>query len=255
MLRPIAVYVFVCVLVGSVLAQVARAQNSDLQPDVQKEETSPTEQKTADQEPATGPVRNGYPLDAFTEFSAIMTGSFVLDDPAELHIYRSKNLMRVEGSEGVGYYLTDLKAQSTIHVWDDGCAADNHVHLRSAPWAAATRPGYKVETVTGGKETMDGHACQIEDVTISGPDLQKPLKLRLWEADDLKGFPIRIDSIRANGHNRTLRYKNVVLGPQDRTLFLHPKSCQPPIGGNRKSVVVPKTKAHSAAPTSPDPQK
>ena len=103
---------------------------------------------------------------------------------------------------------------------------------------------------------MDGHACQIEDVTITGPELQKPLKLRLWEAEDLKGFPIRIDSVRANGHNRTLRYKNVVLGPHDRTLFLRPKSCQPPVGGDRKSVVVaPKAKAHSATPPPSDPQK
>ncbi|MGA3105529.1 MAG: hypothetical protein ABSD53_13685 [Terriglobales bacterium] len=256
MLRLIATSLFACVLTVSGLAQVAQAQSSDAQPNVQNEGTAPNEQKTVDPVPTAGPVRNGYPLDAFTDFSAIMTGSFVLDDPTELHIYRSKNLMRVEGSEGVGYYLTDLKAQSAVHVWDDGCAADKHVYVRSSPWAAAARPGYRVQTATGGKETMDGHACQIEDVTITGPELQKPLKLRLWEAEDLKGFPIRIDSVRANGHNRTLRYKNVVLGPQDRTLFLRPKSCQPPVGGDRKSVVVaPKAKAHSATPPPSDPQK
>jgi hypothetical protein len=102
---------------------------------------------------------------------------------------------------------------------------DTHPYFRASPFAAM-RPGSTVQRVAAGKETLDGHSCQIEDITVSPPQVGKPpLKMRFWEAEDLQGFPIRIDFERAGGQRSTVRYKNVVLGPQDRTLFIHPKSC------------------------------
>jgi len=77
--------------------------------------------------------------------------------------------------------------------------------------------------------------------------------MRFWEAEDLQGFPIKIEFLRPGGHDAIVRYKNVVFGPQDPTLFIHPKSCQsapqraapkthkapaaarkPPAGGSKK---------------------
>jgi hypothetical protein len=57
--------------------------------------------------------------------------------------------------------------------------------------------------------------------------LANPQKMRLWEAEDLQGFPIKIEFLILGGHGPVIRYKNVVLGEQDPTLFIHPKSCQP----------------------------
>jgi hypothetical protein len=253
MLRFTSAIALACLFSALLLAQQPQEPGSAGQEPDQKNVNQPAEQKPADQT-SSGPAKSGYPLDAFTNFSAIMKGSFVLDDPTELHIYRSNKMMRVEGSEGVGYYLTDLEKQNTIHVWDDGCAVDNHVYQRSAPWAAMARPGYKAETVARGKETVDGHLCQVEDVTITGPDLQKPLKLKLWEAEDLKGFPIKIESVHSNGHNKTIRYSNVVVGPQDRTLFFHPKSCQAPVQGPMRKVPAPRSKPQAAAPAGVNPE-
>jgi len=73
---------------------------------------------------------------------------------------------------------------------------------------------------------MDGHSCEIEDITVSSPVLANPQKMRFWEAEDLRGFPVKIEFVLPGGHGPIIRYKNVVLGPQDPTLFIHPKSCQ-----------------------------
>jgi hypothetical protein len=257
MLRSITVSVFACLLMCPLLVQAEQDKGSASQESTEKDQAqSPGEngQSPTEKPAAPEPVKSEYPLDTFTNFSALVSGSFLMDDPTEVHIYRSGNFMRVEGSGGVGYYLTDMKGQSTYHVWDDGCTLDKHVYLRTAPWAAAARPGYKVQVVSAGKESLDGHSCRIEDVTITGPDLKRPLKLRLWEADDLQGFPIRIDSVRLNGHNRTIRYKNVVLGPQDKTLFIHPKSCDPALGSGKKTVMATPKISKKPISAPPDPQ-
>jgi hypothetical protein len=111
------------------------------------------------------------------------------------------------------------------------------------------RPGYTVERAVSGQETMDGHACKVEDVTLSSPKLPTPIKLRFWEAEDLQGFPVKVEFRRANGHNPVVHYKNVVLGPQDPTLFIHPNSCEwsPAGAGTIKPKPAPKAKKPAAA--------
>src|SRR5271166_174333 len=173
------------------------------------------------------PAKSQYPLDAFTDFSAVMVGSVMElgEGDSEAHIYRSGKLMRMEGPEGHGYFVTNLTTLETYGMSAGPCMHDSHPFFRAAPFAAA-RPGFTVERLASGKETLDGHYCQVEDITVSAPKGLKPLKMRFWEAEDLQGFPIRIDFERAGGKRSTVRYKNVVLGPQDPTLFIHPKSCE-----------------------------
>ena len=74
---------------------------------------------------------------------------------------------------------------------------------------------------------MEGHACQIENVTISLPEFGNALQMKLWEAEDLQSFPIKIEFLLPGGHDAIVHYRNVVLGPQDPTLFIHPQSCEP----------------------------
>lgn len=167
-----------------------------------------------------------YPLESFPEFSALMVGSImeIGDGSVESHIYRSGKLMRMEGLESRGYMITDLTTLDTYGVSTGLCMHDTHPFFRASPFAAV-RPGYKVQRVPVGTEIVDGHSSKVEDVTVSSAESGAPLKMRFWEAEDLQGFPVRIDFQRADGRHSTIRYKNVVLGPQDQTLFIHPKSC------------------------------
>jgi hypothetical protein len=167
-----------------------------------------------------------YPLDSFTEFSAVMVGSRVEpgDGTAEGHIYRSGKLMRMEDPGRRGYYITDLAVGETYGMSEAGCMHDGHPFIRVFPFFAVP-PGATVARAAAGKETVDGHSCQIENVTVSSPAFANPLKMKFWEAQDLQGFPVKIEFLLNGGHDPIIRYKSVVLGPPDPTLFIHPKSC------------------------------
>ena len=215
-------------LIGVILvvSSIAVHLNAQTPKDQSPTETA-TKNQTASQSSMASTATTAYPLDAFTDFSAVMVGSMMElgAGTSESYIYRSGRLMRMEGPEGHGYFITNLTTLDTYGVSAGPCMHDSHPFFRASPFAAM-RPGYTVERVVSGKETLDGHSCQIEDVTVSSPKPGKPLKMRFWEAEDLQDFPIRIDFERAGGNHSTVRYKNVILGPQDPTLFIYPKSCE-----------------------------
>jgi len=216
-------------------------------------EPATTEKPAAEQ--ASAPGKTQYPLDAFTDFSAIMIGSMMEpgEGTAEAHIYRSGKLMRMEGIEGRGYLITDLSTLETYGMSSGTCMRDTHPYFRSSPFAAS-KPGATVVRNSIGKETVDGHSCQVEEVTITAPSRGAiPLKMKFWEAEDLQGFPVKIEYLRPGGNNIIVRYKNVLLGPQDPTLFIHPKSCVP-LGKKPTPKVSPKSKKAAPAPSGSSPQ-
>jgi len=192
-----------------------------------KETATPAAEASKPEAAAAAQAKSDFPLDAFTQFSAIVFGNAMgSDENTEgSYIYRSGNLMRMEGPEKHGYFTTNLETLETFGISSSPCVRDTHPFILSSPFAAM-RPGAKVKKTDGGQETFNGHACHIEHVTITYAKQSKPLELKLWEADDLQGFPIKIEFVRAGGkHNVVVLYKNVNLGPQDPTLFIHPKSC------------------------------
>jgi len=194
--------------------------------DSQKQDSM--KQSPAGQPAPAASASSDYPLDAFRDFAALMVGSRAqIGEPSqESHIYRSGDLMRVEGPEKRGYFITNLKTLETYGITEGPCAYSKHPYFGVSPFPAA-KLGTTVQRVPVGKDTFDGHSCQIEDVTVSSKNPgEKPTKMRLWEADDLKGFPIKIEYPYPGGNSATVLYKNVVLGPQDPTLFIHPKSCE-----------------------------
>jgi len=184
-----------------------------------------TEQSAA---PAV-PSATTYPLDSFTDFSAVMIGSRAEpgEGTSQGHIYRLGKRMRMEEPGRLGYFTTDLNNGETYGILGGGCIHDDHPYIRAIPFHFAGKADATVTRASAGKETVDGHSCQIEDITVSSPMLANPQKMRFWEAEDLQDFPIKIEFVLPSGHGPIIRYKNVVLGPQDPTLFFHPKSCQP----------------------------
>jgi len=205
-------------LTGSMLAQMS---TSSTQTGGAAAQARAAEQAPA-AESAVPEASSGFPFDAFPQFSAVMVGS-VGGDIEEAHIYRSGKMLRTQAPEGVGYYITDLEKLDAYGLSLTGCMHDPHPYMRAFPFTAA-RKDRKVERVAGGKETVDGHVCQVEDVTISSGSLANPMQLRFWEAEDLHGFPIKVAVLK--GPHTVIRYKDVAVGPQDPTLFMHPTSCK-----------------------------
>lgn len=207
MVRWIALLLIACCIAAQLLAQASQGQTSAAEPAA----------------PAASPPETGFPLDQFKEFSAIMIGSLMPGDEQEGHIYRSDNLLRMQGTEGRGYFITDLTVSETYSLTTLGCLKDKHAYFRAFPFTAS-KPGRKFERVAAGEEMVAGHTCRVENLTISGGDLVAPMKLKIWEAQDLRGFPLKVQILNGGGQS-IIRYKDIVLGPVDPTLFTIPKHC------------------------------
>jgi hypothetical protein len=223
MVRAKNVTVLFACMTTLMLAQTTKSPDSMGQTQASgKSSPSPTGQNAA------APSTAAYPLDVFQNFSAVMIGSRAEpgEGASQGHIYRSGKLIRMDESGGRGYFITDLSSGETYGIMEAGCIHDDHPYIRAIPFYLAGMADATVTRAHAGKETVEGHSCEVEDITVSSPMLANPQKMRFWEAEDLQGFPIKIEFALPGGRGPIVRYKNVALGTQEPTLFIHPKSCQ-----------------------------
>ncbi len=213
-----------CVMAAPIHAQPAKAE-------------TPSSRKTLPQS-----EKPNFPLDSLTEFSAIMVGG-LLGNIDELHIYRSGKLMRTEMLDG-NYMVTNLETRTTFAVLPKQCGQDPRPSVNTFPFSLVTAE-HKVERNLLGTEVMEGHTCQVEEVTLT-PKQGQPIKLKFWEASDLSGFPIKLEVYHAVGPPTTITYKEVKIGPPDPALFKIPASC---------SESATKKKSAGESSTSPSPKK
>lgn len=178
--------------------------------------------------PATETTQS--PLEQFREFSAIQNGGPLPGMNEDRYIYRSGNFMRMQGDAAVpNYFVTDLVKERSHAIAADGCLQMGSPYTRSFPFFVPG-PGVKYEHIPIGEEMADGHQCRVEDLIIHSPKTPVVLHFRLYEAEDLQGFPIKIENRREHARSWVIHYKNVKLGPQDPTLFIVPKQCQSTAG-------------------------
>ena len=248
MIRCIGILLFACSLAAQVWGQAHPEQAAGGQsPAAQAAPADLTKQAPVPASPAqtaAPSATTGDPLEQFKDFSAVMVGTVLPRDEREGHIYRSGNVLRMEGMENRGYFITDLTTFDTYGLSIMGCAFMKEPYLRSFPFMLSGH-GHKVERVAAGKETVDGHVCQVEEVTYSG-GLPQPWTLKIWEAEDLHGFPIKVQAQHGTkaGLPAIIHYKDVVLGPQDPTLFIYPKDCaELPEPGEKEEPAAPKPPA------------
>jgi hypothetical protein len=83
--------------------------------------------------------------------------------------------------------------------------------------AAKPAADYKVETTELGKETVEGRACVKNKVVVTDDQGQKT-ELTLWNAKDLKNFPVKLETTQ-DGHKMTMLFKDVKVGKPDAALF------------------------------------
>lgn len=171
-------------------------------------------------------------ISEFKTFSANVTGGIARDHDRK--IYRSGKWMRVDFDDS--YRVNDL---DTLKMWSVGanrCVEFNRPDAGSYPYSAYH--DFKVErTATQEEETIDGHVCKIEILTLTPRD-DRPIvaTMKLWKAKDLDGFPIRID-VEDGGQTYTSTYTNVSLSAPDPKLFQHPVKCTAGLRPGQKGVV------------------
>jgi hypothetical protein len=171
--------------------------------------------------PAKRPVAAAEnPLSSFRHFSAVMNGGMGGD--VNRKIYRSGDLLRLEFSDF--FRIVNLRNADTWSVHPDRCSHGALPDIGAYPWVAVRN--YKVErSMSGEKETIDGHSCNIENATFTAPDGHLVVKMKFWEAEDLKNFPVKIDLDNGSGDWKTYTFSEVSLNTPDPDMFKHPSRC------------------------------
>lgn len=133
---------------------------------------------------------------------------------------------------GVNYRTENSPGQSTLYL-----PGSNKIYDRHQNGAVCTElpmdktktmrsplqqdPGTKIEKKSVGTEIVEGHTCTVEDVMLTSADRKSTLHAKVWEANDLKGFPVKIEALGAP----TFIFRDVVLATPDAALFQPPAKC------------------------------
>jgi outer membrane lipoprotein-sorting protein len=166
------------------------------------------------------------PFDTFKQFSAtaVMSGmpTHGGQGPGEMKIYRSGDKMRTTMPGGAGYMIMELSQHTGYMVMSTGMCMQMTAQGQQNPFSQAQDA--TIERSPAGTDTVDGHACKVENLTVT-PRNGQPSKMKVWEAEDLKGFPIKIEMQSSHGLV-TMEYKDVSFSEPDASLFTHPENCR-----------------------------
>lgn len=82
----------------------------------------------------------------------------------------------------------------------------------------------KVERKALGTETVDGHVCKVEEITVI-PAEGQPTVMKAWEAQDLNGFPIRVE-IQTERGPMQVHFTDISLNAPDAAMMAVPQGCR-----------------------------
>jgi hypothetical protein len=196
------------------------------------------------------------PFDQFQQFSALVSGGPLHWD--KIKIYRSGNLFRADHDYEKEVRITDLskKAGWAMRHWEnrpEKCGPTDKMDAATYPFFAYTGNDYKVERVPQSepaeKDTIDGHPTDIEKYTVTQTsDGTLVAKVKLWRAEDLKAFPVRMEIDPPRTKLFYLYYTNVSLERPDPKLFVVPAKClKAP-----EAAATPSRKSKPLKPTTPN---
>jgi hypothetical protein len=120
-------------------------------------------------------------------------------------------------SKSMVYELTTYPDQS------HQCVAMKPEQARMLPSPLELLQGSDVKRTPAGSEVVEGHPTKVEDVVVTRPD-GTTIKSRVWEAEDLKGIPVKIES-HLGEMTLSAVYRDISLSPPDSGLFTPPARC------------------------------
>jgi len=210
--------------------------------------------QTAGEAPAEIPAPN--PFDAIQQFSASVSGGPPKWDKKK--IYRSGNQMRADWDYENEYRISNLAERRgwVIRPKDwvgqpKECHRMGLVDIATYPFFSYPASDFSVSrSPTVEKETINGHSCKVESYTVRPKDGRPQyVKMKLWEAEDLKGFPIKMEIDPSATGKFTLTYTDVSVEPPDAKLFRLPALCHAGVHPKKKQPA-----ATSKAPSQPSPK-
>jgi hypothetical protein len=146
-----------------------------------------------------------------------------------MKIHRSGSSVRVERSGAIStLYVPASNKVYNLTVYPDNsrqCVVMKPEQAKMLPSPLELILGQLVKRTPAGSEVVDGHPTKIEDVVVSEPD-GKTVESRVWEAEDLKGVPVKIES-HVDGVTLRATYRDIVIGTPDENLFRVAERCVP----------------------------
>ena len=163
------------------------------------------------------------PFDTHKQFSAtmVMTGSAAGSHApqGDMKIYRLGDKIRTNLGN-MGYSVIDMGEHTMYMVMGQGMCMQMAPQGQQNPF---TQQG-SIERTPAGTDTVDGHACKVENVTITSKN-GTTTKMKVWEAEDLQEFPLKVQVESARGP-MTVVYKDVSFDAPAASLFVHPDNCR-----------------------------
>lgn len=177
---------------------------------------------------AAGTLAYGQNAWSFPDFSATQVFESRKTNMS-MKVYLTGSSVRVERSaaistlyvpsEGKVYNLTTYPDQS------HQCVVMKPEQARMLPSPLELLQGAEVKRTAAGTEVVEGHQCKIENVVVKRPD-GKEIESKVWEAQDLQGIPIKIES-HVGEITLSAVYRDISVATPDRQLFTVPDRCTP----------------------------
>jgi hypothetical protein len=144
-----------------------------------------------------------------------------------MKVYLSGSSVRVERTATIStLYVPSKSKVYDLTVYPDHshqCVVMKPEQAGMLPSPLELLQGSDVERTLVGSEVVEGHPTKVEDVVVTQPD-GRTIKSRVWEAQDLKGIPVKIES-HFGEITLSAVYRDISLSPPDPGLFAAPAKC------------------------------
>ncbi len=174
------------------------------------------------------PAQNSQDAWQFPDFSATQVFHTAKYDMS-MKVYYSGSSVRVERTSAIAtLYVSKQNKVYNLTTYPDGshqCVVMRPDQAKMLPSPLELLNGTKVMRTPVGTEVIAGHKCKVELASVTRAD-GKTIKSKVWQAEDLKGAPIKIES-ELPDTKLTAIYSDIVLGTPDQALFTPPDKCTP----------------------------
>jgi hypothetical protein len=177
---------------------------------------------------ASGTLAHAQDALSFPDFSATQVLESRKAD-VSMKVYRSGDSVRVERSGAMStlYMPSESKVYNLTTYPDHSrqCVVMKPEQARMLPSPLELLQGSDLKRTTVGTEVVEGHPCKIENVVVKRPD-GKTIESKVWEAQDLKGIPVKIES-HIGELTLSAVYRDISIETPDQNLFSIPEKCTP----------------------------
>jgi len=146
-----------------------------------------------------------------------------------MKVYLSGSSVRIDRSPAIStLYVPSQSRVYNLTTYPDQshqCVSMTAEQARMLPSPLGLLEGTDVKRNPVGTEMMEGHPCRVEDVIVTRPDGKK-IQSKVWEAQDLQGIPVKIES-HLGEITLSAVYSDISVSAPDRGLFAVPEKCTP----------------------------